>query len=168
MKVMQCFRCKAFGHRTNDKVSNSFILHICLYHIDAYIDSYTHTLLFIHQECPLAKQGNLVLDSERQAREDPMSIFVAKKAKERQEKYERGEQLKLIVDEIRSEEAERRGIRRERETKRIKRKRKSINIRNRSITKSITRFNYNTSILNVFMLTEYCKHLHCVSYIHKL
>ena len=124
VKVMQCFRCKAFGHRTNDKVSNSFILHICLYHIDAYIDSYTHTLLFIHQECPLAKQGNLVLDSERQAREDPMSIFVAKKAKERQEKYERVEQLKLIVDEIRSEEAERKSNKKRKRDKKDKKEKK--------------------------------------------
>jgi retinitis pigmentosa 9 protein len=36
VKVMQCFRCKAFGHRTGDR------------------------------ECPLAISGNTVLDAERQ------------------------------------------------------------------------------------------------------
>ena len=36
VKVMQCWRCKAYGHRTGDK------------------------------ECPLRKTGNLVLDVERQ------------------------------------------------------------------------------------------------------
>jgi retinitis pigmentosa 9 protein len=38
VKVMQCFRCKAFGHRTGDR------------------------------ECPLAISGNTVLDAERQVR----------------------------------------------------------------------------------------------------
>lgn len=83
VKVMQCFRCKAYGHRTNDR------------------------------ECPLSKQGNILLDSERQAREDPMSRFVALKAKQRQEKYERVAMLKRLVDEIRVEEAERKRVKKE-------------------------------------------------------
>jgi retinitis pigmentosa 9 protein len=36
VKVMQCFRCKAFGHRSGDR------------------------------ECPLREQGNVLLDSQRQ------------------------------------------------------------------------------------------------------
>jgi hypothetical protein len=36
VKVMQCFRCKAYGHRSGDR------------------------------ECPLTKSGNVVLDAERQ------------------------------------------------------------------------------------------------------
>jgi len=36
VKVMQCWRCKAYGHRANDR------------------------------ECPLLLQGNIVIDSERQ------------------------------------------------------------------------------------------------------
>ena len=36
VKVMQCWRCKAYGHRTGDR------------------------------ECPLGKAGNIVLDAERQ------------------------------------------------------------------------------------------------------
>ena len=36
VKVMQCWRCKAYGHRTGDK------------------------------ECPLSKSGNITLDVERQ------------------------------------------------------------------------------------------------------
>lgn len=74
VKVMQCFRCKAFGHRSGDR------------------------------ECPLTQRGNFLLDSERQAREDPMSHFVATKLRERELKYERVEYLKAIVEEIRREE----------------------------------------------------------------
>nr|CCA16485.1 predicted protein putative [Albugo laibachii Nc14] len=47
VKVMQCWRCKAYGHRTGDR------------------------------ECPLSIGGNLILDAERQAREDPMAKYVA-------------------------------------------------------------------------------------------
>ena len=89
VKVMQCFRCKAYGHRTNDK------------------------------ECPLAKQGNLLLDSERQAREDPMSVFVANKIKLREEKYARANYLKQIMDDIRKEQIEKK---RKRELKKEKKK----------------------------------------------
>jgi retinitis pigmentosa 9 protein len=77
VKVMQCFRCKAYGHRTGDR------------------------------ECPLANQGNFLLDTERQAREDPMAKFVASRSKEREEKYARVEELKLIVEQIRKEERDR-------------------------------------------------------------
>lgn len=92
VKVMQCFRCKAYGHRTNDR------------------------------ECPLSKSGNLLLDSERQAREDPMSRFVALKAKQRQEKYERVLLLKRLVDEIRVEEAERKRQKKEKKVKKESKK----------------------------------------------
>ena len=40
VKVMQCWRCKAYGHRTGDR------------------------------ECPLANTGNVVLESERLARDE--------------------------------------------------------------------------------------------------
>jgi retinitis pigmentosa 9 protein len=40
---LQCFRCKAYGHRTGDR------------------------------ECPLLESGNLLIDAQRQAREDPMA-----------------------------------------------------------------------------------------------
>lgn len=96
VKVMQCFRCKAYGHRTGDR------------------------------ECPLANQGNFLLDSERQAREDPMAKFVATRSKEREEKYARVEELKLIVEQIRKEEAERKKRKAERkEHKHKKSKHKS-------------------------------------------
>ena len=90
VKVMQCFRCKAYGHRTGDR------------------------------DCPLTKQGNFLLDAERQAREDPMSEFVAKKLQERQLRHDRVEQLKLIVEDIRREEKERK--KRKREEKKKKKK----------------------------------------------
>jgi retinitis pigmentosa 9 protein len=92
VKVMQCWRCKAYGHRTGDR------------------------------ECPLAKQGNFLLDAERQAREDPMSVVVAKNMKERQERYDRVEQLKLIVADIRREEIDR--LKRKRDRKESSKKRK--------------------------------------------
>eukprot|EP01041_Mallomonas_annulata_P000416 gene416-752_t len=95
VKVMQCWRCKAYGHRANDR------------------------------ECPLLLQGNVVLDSERQAREDPMCTFVARKAEERREKYERVKQLMVIMEEIRMEERERlRKKKKKNEKKEKKRKRK--------------------------------------------
>ena len=49
VKVMKCWRCKAYGHRTGDR------------------------------ECPLNATGNIVLDSERIAREDPMAAVRAGK-----------------------------------------------------------------------------------------
>ena len=91
VKVMQCFRCKAYGHRTNDK------------------------------ECPLQKQGNLLLDSERQAREDPMSTFVANRIKLREEKYARADYLKQVMEEIRKEERDKK---RKNEEKKHKKKHK--------------------------------------------
>jgi negative regulator of genetic competence, sporulation and motility len=48
--------------------------------------------------------GNVMLDFERQLREDPMSSFVAKKHQERELKYARVEKLKAIMEEIREEE----------------------------------------------------------------
>eukprot|EP01038_Epipyxis_sp_PR26KG_P009118 gene9118-12299_t len=74
VKVMQCFRCKAYGHRTNDR------------------------------ECPMRISGNIRLDSERQEREDPMSSFVLQKMQARNEKYARVEELKALLDTIREEE----------------------------------------------------------------
>lgn len=41
VKVMQCFRCKAYGHRSGDR------------------------------ECPLREQGNILLDSQRQVTSIP-------------------------------------------------------------------------------------------------
>lgn len=87
VKVMQCWRCKAYGHRANDR------------------------------ECPLLLQGNVALDSERQAREDPMCSFVATKMENRREKYERVRHLMAIMEEIREEE-------RQRQKKKEKRKKK--------------------------------------------
>ncbi|MES1922428.1 RNA splicing [Bonamia ostreae] len=42
VKIMQCWRCKNFGHRAADR------------------------------ECPFSEKGNLILDSERKLREDPI------------------------------------------------------------------------------------------------
>lgn len=95
VKVMQCWRCKAYGHRTNDR------------------------------ECPLNQQGNIVIDAERQSREDPMSSFVTGRRTEREEKYARVEELKRVMDGIREEERERKRMKKARkEARKEKRKRK--------------------------------------------
>mmetsp|Transcript_852 Transcript_852/g.3096 ORF Transcript_852/g.3096 Transcript_852/m.3096 type:complete len:287 (-) Transcript_852:48-908(-) len=49
VKVMQCWRCKAYGHRTGDK------------------------------ECPLALSGNVKLEADRKLYEDPMARFIHRK-----------------------------------------------------------------------------------------
>eukprot|EP01114_Cavostelium_apophysatum_P022077 TRINITY_DN7871_c0_g1_i1.p1 TRINITY_DN7871_c0_g1~~TRINITY_DN7871_c0_g1_i1.p1 ORF type:complete len:195 (-),score=55.38 TRINITY_DN7871_c0_g1_i1:242-826(-) len=73
VKLMQCFRCKNYGHRSGDK------------------------------ECPLFLIGNIAVDSDRKIREDPMASYIKdgadEKEKEREEKMERIRQLQLILDE---------------------------------------------------------------------
>mmetsp|Transcript_5269 Transcript_5269/g.7734 ORF Transcript_5269/g.7734 Transcript_5269/m.7734 type:complete len:174 (-) Transcript_5269:3276-3797(-) len=96
VKVMQCWRCKAFGHRTGDR------------------------------ECPLTVSGNEKIETQRQAREDPMSRFVSKKSKLRQEKYERVEQLKQLIADIRKEEKERKRRKEERKLEKKKKKKNKI------------------------------------------
>uniref|UniRef100_K3W7X4 Zinc knuckle domain-containing protein n=1 Tax=Globisporangium ultimum (strain ATCC 200006 / CBS 805.95 / DAOM BR144) TaxID=431595 RepID=K3W7X4_GLOUD len=94
VKVMQCWRCKAYGHRTGDR------------------------------ECPMASAGNLVLDAERQAREDPMAKYVALPEQQREmtraeKKQAKREQLAVLLAEVRREAAEKK------ERKKHKRKEKS-------------------------------------------
>lgn len=50
------------------------------------------------------------MERERIEREDPMRRLVDDRALRRQEKYARVEQLMLLVDEIRAEEAERKRL----------------------------------------------------------
>ena len=52
VKTMQCWRCKAYGHRTGDR------------------------------ECPLNQTGNVDLEASRIAREDPMALALAKRPRE--------------------------------------------------------------------------------------
>ncbi len=59
------------------------------------------------RECPMRDVGNIKLDSQRQTREDPMSLFVQTREVRREEKYERVQQLMILMDEIRKEEIER-------------------------------------------------------------
>jgi hypothetical protein len=71
VKVMQCWRCKAFGHRTGDR------------------------------ECPMSLSGNTASESARQAREDPMTRYIReeKEAKKlrRQEQIARYELHPLLL-----------------------------------------------------------------------
>lgn len=73
VQLMQCWRCKAYGHRTGDK------------------------------ECSMANAH----EPERLWREDPMQAAVAAKQEARRRKYERVDELKHLVEEIRQEERER-------------------------------------------------------------
>ena len=70
----------------------------------------------------MSKSGNDRIDTIRQIREDPMSKFVSKESKRRQEKYEWVEQLKKLMIEIRQEERERK-LKKEKKKKSKKRKR---------------------------------------------
>lgn len=56
VKVMQCWRCKRYGHRTGDK------------------------------ECPLFKSGNAAIEKFREVYEDPMYHFVETSKREENEK----------------------------------------------------------------------------------
>ncbi|RYH12626.1 hypothetical protein EON65_37735 [archaeon] len=94
VKVMQCWRCKAFGHRTGDR------------------------------ECPMRMTGNATIEERRVVREDPMSHFVSEMSAERAKKYERVEELKRLVSIIRQEEAERKERKQERKEKKKERKEK--------------------------------------------
>eukprot|EP01039_Chlorochromonas_danica_P011154 gene11154-12433_t len=94
VKVMQCWRCKAYGHRTGDA------------------------------ECPLRLSGNLSLESRRVTREDPMIAFVSERERNRRLKYERVEQLKLLVEEVREEERQRKRRKRERQEEKQRRSNK--------------------------------------------
>lgn len=81
VKVMQCWRCKAYGHRTGDK------------------------------ECPLYSTGNLSNDATRRAREDPMfdkSVNVQSKSFEQpSDNYQMKKRafalIRNLIDEIRRE-----------------------------------------------------------------
>lgn len=75
------------------------------------------------RECPMSKSGNDRIDSQRQVREDPMSRFVSKESKRRQEKYEWVEQLKVLMEQIRQEEKERK-LKKELKKKKKSKKRK--------------------------------------------
>lgn len=70
------------------------------------------------RECPMWESGNLAIESQRRTREDPMAEYAAQKDRDRLEKYERVQQLKLLVEEIRSEERERKRLKHERKESR--------------------------------------------------
>ena len=74
VKVMQCWRCGAYGHRTNDR------------------------------ECPLFKSGNIVLDRERREREDPANSYEANDLGDAQEDYEQVQYLLSIVEKMKDQQ----------------------------------------------------------------
>ena len=90
VKVMKCWRCKAYGHRTGDR------------------------------ECPLNATGNVVLDAERVAREDPMAALALKR--QRDDAAAAPSALEALVGEMRDERRARK--RRKKEKKRKKKKKK--------------------------------------------
>jgi retinitis pigmentosa 9 protein len=104
VKVMQCWRCKAFGHRTGDR------------------------------ECPYALSGNLKIESERQKREDPMAAFLSEqndqelqKLKKQEDKMERLKQLQELLAKAERRHMKKklkRKIKKKEEKKRNRKKRK--------------------------------------------
>ena len=74
VKVMQCWRCRAYGHRTNDR------------------------------ECPLFQSGNILLDGERREREDPANSYNVNDLGDVQEDYERVQYLMTMVKEMKEQE----------------------------------------------------------------
>jgi len=71
VKVMQCWRCKAYGHRTGDR------------------------------ECPMSVSGNLKSEVFRKAHEDPMTNYIKEqkesKERERRQKLDRVEYFKSVL-----------------------------------------------------------------------
>jgi retinitis pigmentosa 9 protein len=108
VKVMQCWRCKAYGHRTGDR------------------------------ECPLRLAGNLDIDKERRAREDPMLQYVVEEEDmEFLEKYRRIKLLKQLLEEVREEEQARKARKRLRKAKKKEKKeerKRSKKIKNKHVS----------------------------------
>jgi len=103
VKVMQCWRCKAYGHRTGDR------------------------------ECPLAFSGNSKIESERQVREDPMTQYLREKKDIEEQalikkayKLERLKQLQALL-----EKAERRDMKKKLERKMKKKEKKKKEKKNK-------------------------------------
>ena len=108
VKVMKCWRCKAYGHRTGDR------------------------------ECPLSLSGNLESDAVRQAREDPMAAYVSSSAglmagapAVDEEKRQRLELLTRLVREIREENRTKKERKRKRKDKKKAKKAKASSSKRR-------------------------------------
>lgn len=97
VKVMQCWKCKAFGHRSGDK------------------------------ECPLFLQGSLATEQFRFMHEDPMYDYVKSQTKEKQEKVKQLEALlreTTSEEDSEDEDKKRRKRRKKKEKKRMKSKKR--------------------------------------------
>ncbi|XP_062501686.1 retinitis pigmentosa 9 protein-like [Corticium candelabrum] len=92
VKVMQCWRCKAYGHRTGDR------------------------------ECPFFLSGNTVLEKIRTAHEDPMYSYVKNSKKEEKlAKVEQLKRLLDESSDSTDSETERKHKHKKRRTKKSKR-----------------------------------------------
>ncbi|KAJ1456708.1 hypothetical protein M885DRAFT_616067 [Pelagophyceae sp. CCMP2097] len=98
VKVMMCWRCKAYGHRTGDR------------------------------ECPLYAVGNVVLDAERTVREDPMAVMLAqRRLKSAETGMPDVATLRTLVAGIKSEHKERKKRRKQaKQAKKLKKEIKSL------------------------------------------
>ena len=100
VKVMQCWKCKAFGHRSGDK------------------------------ECPLYLQGSLSTEQFRFMHEDPMYDYVKSQTKDKEEKVKQLEALlRETTSEEESSDEERRKKRKKKHKKHTKSKNKKKKIR---------------------------------------
>ncbi|KAL6050175.1 Retinitis pigmentosa 9 [Balamuthia mandrillaris] len=95
VKVMQCWRCKSYGHRTGDR------------------------------ECPLRNSGNPVAEAERQARLDPMAQYLAEQSQQEQSyKESRILELKEILEQEKAKRREKKERRKRKHKKEKKKERK--------------------------------------------
>lgn len=100
VKVMQCWRCKQYGHRTGDK------------------------------ECPFAKVGNTVNEQFRMAHEDPMYHMCRQKEdgqdEETKSKEMRIAQMKAMLEEASSDEEQTKKKKRKKHKEKKKSKKKKL------------------------------------------
>merc|ERR1712176_311711 len=98
VKVMQCWRCKQYGHRTGDK------------------------------ECPLASKGNLQNEQFRKMHEDPMYHMMRQKHddqdEERQQKELRIAQMRAMLEEDTSSSSEEDSKKKKKKKKKSKKKKR--------------------------------------------
>ncbi|KAI1303573.1 Retinitis pigmentosa 9 -like protein [Halotydeus destructor] len=110
VKVMQCWRCKAYGHRSGDK------------------------------ECPMFLSGNREMEQFRFAQEDPMASYLSDNRKEKEEKVKQLMKLvnETTTDESSSEDAEKssKGSRRKKKSKEDEKVKQLMKLVNETTTDS--------------------------------
>ena len=101
VKVMQCWRCKQYGHRTGDR------------------------------ECPLNESGNMQNEASRRMMEDPMALLnfkgIAKEEAKLDKKRKKLEALQGLLAEVDQDLAEKKAKKTKKEKKKKEKKSKKSN-----------------------------------------